>query len=189
MSEETHKNDAQKKSNSGVWILITIIALLGVAALGWMYSKESKAYKNCIATNAKLDQEMKSMNEALSGYIDGSTMDLKRDFHQMLDTYDKLIEKDASKSDSLQIQKDSISVLLEQLKDTKNRSYYEINKLKKRNDQLRQIMNRYLITIDSLNTLNIDLNTRLDRTSSQLNLTSTERDELRKQNEQNAELL
>lgn len=189
MSEENHINNEQKKSNSGVWILLLIIALLGAGLLGWMYSKESKAYKSCQTTNAQLEQEMKSMNEALSGYIDGTTMDLRKDFQMMLDTYDKLIEKDASKSDSLQAQKDSISVLLAQLKDTKNRSYYEINKLKKRNEQLRQIMNRYLITIDSLNTLNIDLTSRLDKTSSELNLTQAERDELRKQNDQNAELL
>jgi hypothetical protein len=189
MSEETQNNSEPKKSNSGVWILITIIALLGAGALGWMYSKESKAYKNCQTINAQLEQEMNSMNEALSGYIDGTTMDLKEDFQLMLDTYDKLIEKDASKADSLQVQKDSISVLLAQLKDTKNRSYYEINQLKKRNEQLRQIMNRYLITIDSLNTLNIDLSSRLDKTSSKLNTTESERDKLKKQNEQNAELL
>ena len=189
MSEENYNTNEQKKSNSAVWILITIIALMGAGVLGWMYSKESKAYKSCQTTNTQLELEMNSMNEALSGYIEGSTMDLKNDFQMMLDTYDKLIEKDASKADSLQIQKDSISVLLSQLKDTKNRSYTQINKLKKRNDQLRQIMNRYLITIDSLNTLNIDLNTRLDKTSSQLNLTQAERDELKKQNEQNGQLL
>ena len=192
MSEETQNRevkDTKKKSNSGVWILITIIVLLGAAVLGWMYSKESKAYKSCQATNAQLELEMKSMNEALGGYIDGATMDLKQDFQMMLATYDKLIEKDASKSDSLQAQKDSINVLLAELKDNKSRSYYEINKLKKRNEQLRQIMNRYLVTIDSLNTLNIDLTSRLDQTSTALGETQSERDELRKQNDQNAELL
>ncbi|HLV41005.1 MAG TPA: hypothetical protein VKY37_01905 [Brumimicrobium sp.] len=192
MSEETQNtevNNEKKKSNAGVWILITIIALLGAGALGWMYSKESKAYESCQATNAQLELEMKSMNEALGGYIDGATMDLKQDFQQMLATYDQLIEKDASKSDSLQIQKDSINVLLASLKDNRNRSYYEIGKLKKRNEQLRQIMNRYLVTIDSLNTLNVDLTSRLDKTSSALDETQSERDELRKQNDQNAELL
>lgn len=189
MSEGTQYSNDQKKNTSGVWILVAIIALLGVGILGWMYSKESKARQTCQTTNEQLELEMSSMNEALSGYIDGTTSDLKLDFQNMLDTYDKLIEKDASKSDSLQAQKDSISVLLAQLKDNRNRSYYEINQLKKRNSQLREIMNRYLVTIDSLNTLNIDLTSRLDQTSSELNLTQSERDELRKQNDQNAELL
>lgn len=192
MSEETQNTEidnGKKKSSAGLWILITILALLGAGILGWMYSKESKAYENCQATNAQLEQEMKAMNDALGGYIDGATNDLKQDFQNMLSTYDKLIEKDASKSDSLQAQKDSINILLAELKDNRNRSYYEINKLKKRNERLREIMNRYLITIDSLNTLNIDLTSKLDKTSSELDETQSERDELRKQNEQNAELL
>src|SRR5690554_2661412 len=192
MPEETQKiegNRENRKSNSGAWILITIIALLGAGALGWMYSKESAAYESCQATNAQLELEMKSMNEALGGYIDGATMDLRQDFQKMLETYDQLIAKDASKSDSLQAQKDSINILLDQLKDNRNRSYYEINQLKKRNEQLRKIMNRYLETIDSLNTLNINLTHQLDKTTSALDETQTERDELKKQNEQNAELL
>lgn len=178
-----------KKSTTGLWVLIAVIALLATGVLGWMYSKESKAYDNCQLTNAQLNKEMQAMNEALSGYIDGATMDLKQDFQEMLATYDKLIEKDASMTDSLQIQKDSIAILMDQLKDTRNRSYYEINQLKKRNETLRGIMNRYLVTIDSLNTLNIDLSTRLTETSSALETTQIERDELQKQNEQNAELL
>lgn len=190
MSEEnTMGPENSKSASSGLWILITIIALLATGALGWMYSKESKAVKECQVTNAQLQKEMQAMNEALSGYIDGATMDLKHDFQEMLSTYDKLIAKDATMSDSLQIQKDSITSLLDALKDTKNRSYYEINQLKKRNQTLRDIMNRYLVTIDSLNTLNIDLSTRLTETSTVLESTQLERDELRKQNEQSAELI
>lgn len=185
------KNNKNKNSNSGsgLWVLIAIIALLASGILGWMYSRQSSAYENCQLTNAQLEKEMRSMNEALSGYIDGATMDLRKDFQEMLSTYDKLIEKDASMADSLQIQKDSISALIEQLKDTRSRSYYEINQLKKRNETLRGIMNRYLVTIDSLNTLNIDLTTRLTETSTALETTQSERDELRMQNEQHAELL
>ncbi|HTO38394.1 MAG TPA: hypothetical protein VL021_08225 [Brumimicrobium sp.] len=187
--ENTMGPENSKSASSGLWILITIIALLATGALGWMYSKESKAVKECQVTNAQLQKEMQAMNEALSGYIDGATMDLKHDFQEMLSTYDKLIAKDATMSDSLQIQKDSITSLLDALKDTKNRSYYEINQLKKRNQTLRDIMNRYLVTIDSLNTLNIDLSTRLTETSTVLESTQLERDELRKQNEQSAELI
>lgn len=191
MTEEkpTIEPTNNKRNSSGLWVLIAIIALLATGILGWMYSKESNAYENCQLTNAQLEREMQSMNEALSGYIDGATMDLRKDFQEMLSTYDKLIEKDASMADSLQMQKDSISALIDQLKDTRNRSYYEINQLKKRNETLRGIMNRYLVTIDSLNTLNIDLTTRLTETSSALETTQSERDELRLQNEQHAELL
>ena len=154
-----------------------------------MYANESSAYEDCKTTNAQLESEMEDMNKALAGYIDGETMDLKTDFQEMLNTYDLLIEKDASKADSLQMQKDSINSLLDKLNDQKIRSYREINQLKRRNERLRGIMKRYIYTIDSLNTLNLDLSNRLDETSTKLNETQSERDELKEQNEQNAELL
>lgn len=193
MAEDTPNNEGvrneNKKSSSATWILICIIALLAAGVLGWMYSKESKAFENCQASNTQMQLEMEAMNNALSGYVDNTTNDLKHDFKEMLATYDKLIEKDASKTDSLQAQKDSINVLLAQLTDNRNRSYYEISKLKKRNQTLREIMNRYLITIDSLHTLNVNLSTQLDETSSALNETQSERDKLKEQNVKNADLL
>lgn len=183
------QNNKEQKSRSGAWILITIIALLCAGALGWMYSKESAAYENCQLTNQQLEAEMKEMNKALSGYIDGTTNDLKQDFQNMLDTYDKLIEKDASMEDSLNIQKAKIQDLMDELSDTRRRSYREINKLKDENSTLRDIMKEYLYRIDSLNTLNVDLTNRLDKTSSELSETQQERDQLRSQQAQSEELL
>lgn len=189
MSEETKPEELNNKPKAGIWILITIIALLLAGVLGWMYANESSAYEDCQTVNKKLQQEMTAMNEALSGYVENTTNDLKHDFQFMLDTYDKLMAKDSSKADSLQMQKDSIQKLLGMLKDNRNRSYYEINKLKKRNERLREIMDRYLVTIDSLNTLNIQLTTQLDETSSALVATTSERDSLRANYEQSTALL
>lgn len=194
MSEEekpnTNSNGTDSnKSRSGAWILIAIIALLGAGALGWMYAKESEAYENCVVENTQLEKEKAEMNEALSGYIDNTTEDLKTDFQNMLDTYDKLIEKDASKADSLNAQKDRINELMAELKDTRNRSYSQINRLKKENEQLRGIMKNYLYTIDSLNTLNVNLTSELDEKSNKLSQTEEERDKLKNQAEQSSELL
>jgi len=194
MSEEkkptTNLNETESnKSRTGAWILITIIALLAAGALGWMYAKESEAYENCVVENTQLEKEKAEMNEALSGYIDVTTQDLKTDFQNMLDTYDQLIEKDASKADSLNAQKDRINELMAELKDTKNRSYSQINRLKKENEQLRGIMKNYLYTIDSLNTLNVNLTSELDKKSNMLSQTEEERDKLKNQAEQSSELL
>lgn len=190
MSDEEKKPTRDSnKSRAGAWILITIIALLGAAALGWMYANESSAYENCQAENRQLEKEKEEMNEALSGYIDVTTEDLKTDFQNMLDTYDKLIEKDASKADSLNAQKDRINELMAELKDTRNRSYSQINRLKKENEQLRGIMKNYLYTIDSLNTLNVNLTSELDEKSTRLSQTEEERDKLEKQAAESSKLL
>lgn len=189
MSEGNEESQNKKKSTTGVWIIITILALIGAGILGWMYSKESSSYEKCKTANAHLEKEMGAMNDALGGYIDTETKDLKKDFQSMLDTYDKLKEMDASKADSLSAQQDSIRKLLDELNDTKNRSYYQIGKLKKRNSRLRDIMDRYLVTIDSLHNLNTDLNSKLTKTSSELDKTEKERNELKEENEKNANLL
>jgi len=189
MSENFNTEFEEKKPTAGLWILLTILSLVGAGVLGWMYSKESSAYSVCQTTNAQLESEMEEMNVALSGYIDETSSDLKHDFQKMLDTYDQLIEKDASLTDSLNKQKDRIQELMAELSDTKKRSFRQINNLKKENSTLRSIMKEYLYRIDSLNTLNINLTSKLDETSTKLSQTEKERNELQEQNEKNAELL
>ena len=129
--EGDKKIQGKSQSNNGVWVLIAIIGLLLAGVMGWMYSRANKALDECQTVNEQLHLEREAMNSALTGYIDGATNDLRSDLQIMLQTYDALIEKDASMADSLQIQKDSIASLLNELKDTRNRSYYEINQLKK----------------------------------------------------------
>lgn len=183
------REEKKKKSSAGIWILLTLLSFILAGALGWMYSKESEAFENCQTVNHELEMEMDEMNKALGTYIEGTTNDLRQDFQNMLNTYDRLVEKDASKADSIEKQKARIEELLEQLSDTRKRSYREINKLKDENATLRSIMKGYIYTIDSLNTLNIDLTNRLDQTNNRLSETTNERDELKKQQEQSEELL
>lgn len=189
MTDNFNNDLGEKKPATGLWILITILSLVGAGILGWMYSNESNAYSDCQTVNAQLESEMEEMNDALSGYIDETSSDLKQDFQKMLDTYDQLIEKDASLTDSLNQQKNRIQELMAELSDTKKRSFRQINNLKKENSTLRSIMKEYLYRIDSLNTLNINLTSKLDETSTKLTQTEQERNELQAQNEKNAELL
>jgi myosin heavy subunit len=178
-----------KSTSSGFWIIITILCLIGLGILGWLYSSKSSELSECNLANNQMSQEMQEMNEALSGYIDETSSDLKKDFQNMLDTYDNLIEKDASLADSLNQQKAKIEELMVELSDTRKRSFREINNLKKENSTLRDIMKNYLYRIDSLNTLNINLTSKLDETSTKLSKTEEERNQLQEQNEQNAALL
>lgn len=189
MSDNFNNDLGEKKPTTGLWILLTILALAGAGVLGWMYSNEASAYSDCQTVNAQLESEMQEMNSALAGYIDETSSDLKQDFQRMLDTYDQLIEKDASLSDSLNEQKNRIQELMDELSDNKKRSFREISNLKKENSTLRSIMKEYLYRIDSLNTMNINLTSKLDETSTKLTKTESERNELQEQNEKNAELL
>ncbi|SFT80262.1 hypothetical protein SAMN05216474_2414 [Lishizhenia tianjinensis] len=181
MSETTENNPIPNQGNENkpkgaIWIIVAIAALIGIAVMGVMYSGQKSAKEECQVANAQLEQEMKAMNDALSGYIDITTSDLKQDFQTMLDTYDEMVEFDASLKDSIDIQKARIESLMEDLKTNKRRSYREINKLKTENQTLRKIMKGYLVQIDSLNTLTGTLSNRLVETESRLSTTEQERD-------------
>jgi len=180
-----------KSSNSSNLVLYSVIGILliGLATLTFMWSSKRSELNQCQSDNLTLKSDMEGMNKMLEGYVGGLSNDLKTDFKNMLDTYDRLIEMDRSKADSLNKQKAQISQLLNQLNTNKKLSARELFNLKKENEVLRSIMRGYVKQIDSLNTLNVKLNSVLDETNNKLTETTTERDNYKKDSEQKGEQL
>lgn len=176
----------QKKSNG--FYLILILVLMGLlAVLTYMWSTKRTELNNCTNENLLLKSDMEGMNQMLEGYVGNISSDLKKDFKNMLITYDKLIAKDASKADSLNKQKSEIQMLLNKLEANKKLSASQLYKFKKENETLRGIMRSYVMQIDSLNTINYGLNKDLEDKTTKLNETSTERDEYKKTVEEKTE--
>jgi hypothetical protein len=178
-----------KKSNAnGIYLLIIIVLLAALAYMAYQISTKNKEINALKNANTELEADMQGMNDMLSSRVaDGSmTNDLKKDFMNMLEIYDQLIEKDKTKSDSLNIQKQKIQGLLDQINRNKKLSAREIFTLKKENETLRNIMKGYVKQIDSLNTLNIQLTSDLTTKTTQLNQTSAERDQYKTEAETNA---
>jgi len=115
-----------------------------------------------------------------------TSTDLKKDFKAMLNTYDALIEKDSTQADSLIAQKLEIEKLQKEVESGKMsaRRYY---KAKQEIETMKRIMRGYIVQIDSLNTLNLELTNDLDLTKRNLSSTSTERDEYKKEAEEKGE--
>ena len=175
-----------KKSNG--FYLILILVLMGLlAVLSYMWSTKRTELNNCSNENLLLKSDMQGMNQMLEGYVGNITSDLKKDFKNMLASYDKLILKDASKADSLNKQKSEIQILLGKLEANKKLSASQLYKFKKENETLRGIMRSYVMQIDSLNTINYGLNKDLEDKTTKLNETSTERDEYKKAVEEKTE--
>jgi chromosome segregation ATPase len=158
-----------------------------LAILTYMWSTKRTELNNCSNENLLLKSDMEGMNQMLEGYVGNISSDLKKDFKNMLATYDKLIAKDASKADSLNKQKNEIQMLLGKLEANKKLSASQLYKFKKENETLRGIMRSYVMQIDSLNTLNYGLNKDLEDKTTKLNETSTERDEYKKAVEEKTE--
>jgi DNA repair exonuclease SbcCD ATPase subunit len=183
MSEYT---ESPKKSNLP-FVVIIVILLIGMAVMAVMLAKEKSALDDCSNENMTLLADMEGMNKMLEGYVGNMSNDLKTDFQNMLKTYDALIEKDKSKADSLNAQKEKIQSLIDELDSNKKMSAQQLYKMKKENETLRNIMKGYVRQIDSLNTLNLKLTSDLDKTSAELSSTKTERDQYKQEAEENAE--
>lgn len=185
----TNIEETPKKSNGG-FIITILLLLLGLAVLSFLFSKKNSALNNCTNENTALKADMDGMNEMMQGYVGNLSNDLTKDFQNMLSTYDELIQKDQSKADSLNIQKEKIISLMSDLETAKkngNLNARKISELTKRNEALVRIMRGYVVQIDSLNTLNLQLSSELNKTNTKLESTLSERDLYKKEAEQKAE--
>jgi hypothetical protein len=179
-------NESKKKGN-GIFIIIIVLLLAGLAYMAYIYSGKNRELNDCANENTILKSDREGMNEMMEGYVGNMTNDLKQDFKNMLKTYDALIEKDNKKADSLIVQKEKIQNLINQLNKNKKLSASELFQMRKENETLRGIMKGYVKQIDSLNTLNVKLSSDLDETATQLTTTKTERDQFKDEVEQKTE--
>ena len=133
--------DSEKsKSSNGFYLICIFILLVGMAFLTYMWSSKRTELSNCTNENLVLKSDMDGMNKMMAGYVGNLSNDLKTDFKNMLDTYDKLIEKDQSKADSLNTQKQKIQSLLNELNSNKKLTASQLFTLSKENETLRNIM-------------------------------------------------
>lgn len=128
-----------------VFIIIALVILIGV--LGYLVFDKTQVVDEQSTELLQLE------NDALS---------LKNDLQEMLIQYDTVTVANERMQAEIAAQRDNIKELLSQAEKHKDDAWI-IHKLKKEASTLREIMKGYLVTIDSLNTLNIAL--RLDRDS------------------------
>ena len=175
----------QKKSNGG-FVAVILLLLIGLAALSYFLSSTNKQLDLCKNDNRVLNADMEGMNQMMSGYLGTMSNDMKTDFTSMLETYDALLEKDETQSDSINAHKNRIMELQNQVKRGKM-SAHQLFKARKEIETMKQIMRGYIVQIDSLNTLNLTLYNRVDSTSTALTNTKGERDLARNEAAQSAE--
>lgn len=183
-------SDIQEKTSSGKggYLAAIIVLLLGLAFMAYLWSAKNSALDECMNDNKQLNADMNGMNEMLSGYVGNMSNDLKKDFKNMLETYDALLEKDASQADSINAQKERIQELMDQV-DRGKMTAHQLFLAKKEIETLRNIMRGYVYQIDSLNTLNLKLTNNLDSTSRVLSSTKDERDQYKNKSEEQSEQL
>ena len=178
-------NSTTKNKYSSIVILILVVCLGYTGYLISSLNKEnheiSKEISNLLMENNEMNKIL--LNEdALSA---SKALDLKDNLKLLLVSYDSLELSNTIVIDSINQQREKIKTLMEKVEKLNSRSkkdWKSIFKLKKEAETLRGIMIGYIHTIDSLNTLNINLSNTLTEKSSKLNTVSNENRRYKKQN-------
>ena len=130
----------EKESNKKYLIIIALLAVLSIV-LGVLY----------FTSHTEVIEKTESISS-----LEVEQLQLKNDLQEMLIQYDTMTVDNDRLNAEIMGQQEQIKELLKQMEKHKDDAYI-ISKLKKEASTLRDIMKGYLVTIDSLNTMNIDL--------------------------------
>jgi peptidoglycan hydrolase CwlO-like protein len=156
-----------QKQNNIIKFLVLIIALLTITCgvLIWQFIEQNKA----IQTEVAEKQEVMEEKEAVSLELEN----LMKDF-ESLQTNNKELQSEINQ------QKEKIAQLMADVEKYKGNTAMML-KYKKETETLRKIMQGYVVTIDSLNQLNIKLNKENTQVKEELNTQKNKYEELNKE--------
>ena len=180
-----NENTSSKRNYSTIFIFILIL-ILGYT--GYLISDLNKQNYKITKELSLLLLENNEMNKVLlneDALSNSKSGNLKDNLKLLLFSYDSLEESNTMVVDSINQQREKIKDLMDKvdkLNSKTKRDWRAIFKLNKEAETLRGIMRDYIHTIDSLNTLNINLSNTLTEKTNKLNTVSNQNKKYKKQN-------
>lgn len=150
---------SQKKPKDALYITVIILLLLTSGFFCWQmvsYMPYKAQLESCSNDNAVLKKDIQEYTKMLADAGFGDAKDLKEDLSVLLSDFKALETDNDTLNAKINSQKEKIQELMDQVERAKG-NRYEIIKLQKEAGTLRSIMQSYVHTIDSLNTLNVKL--------------------------------
>ena len=178
-------NSTTKNKYSSIVILLLVVCL---GYTGYLISSVNKENHEITKELSSLLRENNEMNKILlnqDALSASNTLNLKDNLKLLLVSYDSLELSNTMAVDSINQEREKIKTLMtkvDKLNSKSKRDWRSIFKLKKEAETLRGIMKDYIHTIDSLNTLNINLSNTLTEKTNKLNTVSNENQKYKKQN-------
>jgi hypothetical protein len=178
-------NSTTKNKYSSIVILLLVVCL---GYTGYLISSVNKENHEITKELSSLVRENNEMNKILLNQdvlSASNTLNLKDNLKLLLVSYDSLELSNTMAVDSINQEREKIKALMtkvDKLNSKSKRDWRSIFKLKKEAETLRGIMKDYIHTIDSLNTLNINLSNTLTEKTNKLNTVSNENQKYKKQN-------
>ena len=180
-----NENPTSKNKYSSIIILLLVVCLGYTGYLISSLNKENHEMSKELSSILMENNEMNKIllnEDALSA---SKASNLKDNLKLLLVSYDSLELSNTIVIDSINQQREKIKTLMskvDQLNSKSKKDWRSIFKLKKEAETLRGIMKGYIHTIDSLNTLNINLSNTLTEKTNKLNTVSNENQKYKKQN-------
>ncbi|MFN4233342.1 MAG: coiled-coil domain-containing protein [Bacteroidia bacterium] len=155
-----------QNQNNLIKFLVLIIALLTITCgiLIWQFIEQNKAIKTEVAEKQEVIEEKDALTQELEN--------LMKDY-ESLQTNNKELQAEIDQ------QKEKIAQLMADVEKYKGNTAMML-KYKKETETLRKIMQGYVVTIDSLNQLNIKLNKENTLVKEELNTQKSKYEELNK---------
>ena len=178
-------NPTTKNKYSSIIILLLVVCL---GYTGYLISSINKENHEISKELSSLLMENNEMNKILlneDALSASKASNLKDNLKLLLVSYDSLELSNTMVVDSINQQREKIKTLMtkvDKLNSKSKKDWRSIFKLKKEAETLRGIMKGYIHTIDSLNTLNINLSNTLTEKTNKLNTVSNENQKYKKQN-------
>ena len=178
-------NPTTKNKYSSIIILLLVVCL---GYTGYLISSLNKENHEISKELSSLLMENNEMNKILlneDALSASKAFNLKDNLKLLLVSYDSLELSNTMVVDSINQQREKIKTLMtkvDKLNSKSKKDWRSIFKLKKEAETLRGIMKGYIHTIDSLNTLNINLSNTLTEKTNKLNTVSNENLKYKKQN-------
>ena len=149
-NETTQQENKPKRDK--LFLYLFIFMTIACAVLVWLFWSQKNKTQDVIDTNIQINQESEVV---------------KKDLNQLQTEYDALKTDDEGIKKEIEEKKDEIAKLQAEAEKHKNDAYI-ISKLKKETKTLRDIMQHFVVEIDSLNTMNKKLIAEKDSVSTEL---------------------
>ena len=149
---ETTETQKEKPKRDKLILFLLIIMTLTCGAFAWMYWNQKNEKDTVVSENIEITQESE---------------EVKKDLQQLQTEYDALKTDDESVKKEIDEKKTEIEKLQAEAEKHKNDAYI-ISKLKKETKTLRDIMQHFVVEIDSLNTINKSLTAQKDSVTTEL---------------------
>jgi len=169
--------------NNKTPLLVTALIIVGLIAafLAWELSASNKQNKN-------YEEEIAGMEAMMAGNGMNALMedDIAGSLKNLLNEYNSVTTDNSELNDSIAIQKQKVALLLQEIENSeKSRKYTarELYKMRKEAETLRKVMKNYVHKVDSLNTLNLELQATIKVKDQTISTVKGERDEFKERTE------